>query len=74
MPKPEPAAKSGDKRAGSPGLKKEEEPETEENHTGRILRKCVKRECRVLRLQRHLGWDSERVNLVLGLYKGDTDS
>ena len=55
MPKPEPAAKKVEtKEQEVPVLKKEEEPETEENHTGRSS-KCVKRECRVLRLQRHLG-------------------
>lgn len=65
--------KSGDKRAGSPGLKKEEEPETEENHTGRIL-EMRKKGMQSVEIAKALGVGLGEVNLVLGLYKGDTDS
>ena len=67
VPKPEPAAKK------VPVLKKEEEPETEENHTGRIL-EMRKKGMQSVEIAKALGVGLGEVNLVLGLYKGDTDS
>ncbi|WP_416389639.1 DUF6115 domain-containing protein [Roseburia intestinalis] len=56
-----------------PVLKKEEEPETEENHTGRIL-EMRKKGMQSVEIAKALGVGLGEVNLVLGLYKGDTDS
>ena len=54
-------------------VKKEEEPETEENHTGRIL-EMRKKGMQSVEIAKALGVGLGEVNLVLGLYKGDTDS
>ena len=74
VPKPEPAAKKVEtKEQEVPVLKKEEEPETEENHTGRIL-EMRKKGMQSVEIAKALGVGLGEVNLVLGLYKGDTDS
>ena len=74
VPKPEPAAKKVEtKEQEVPVLKKEEEPETEENHTGRIL-EMRKKGMQSVEIAKELGVGLGEVNLVLGLYKGDTDS
>ena len=70
----EPAAKKVEtKEQEVPVLKKEEEPETEENHTGRIL-EMRKKGMQSVEIAKALGVGLGEVNLVLGLYKGDTDS
>lgn len=74
VPKPKPAAKKVEtKEQEVPVLKKEEEPETEENHTGRIL-EMRKKGMQSVEIAKALGVGLGEVNLVLGLYKGDTDS
>lgn len=73
VPKPEPAAKKVEIKQEVPVLKKEEKPETEENHTGRIL-EMRKKGMQNVEIAKALGVGLGEVNLVLGLYKGDTDS
>lgn len=73
VPKPEPAAKKVEIKQEVPVLKKEEKPETEENHTGRIL-EMRKKGMQSVEIAKALGVGLGEVNLVLGLYKGDTDS
>ena len=67
VPKPEPAAKKVEtKEQEVPVLKKEEEPETEENHTGRIL-EMRKKGMQSVEIAKALGVGLGEVNLVLGL-------
>ena len=56
-----------------PVVKKKENPDTEENHTGKIL-EMRKKGMQSVEIAKALGVGLGEVNLVLGLYKGDTDS
>lgn len=56
-----------------PAVKKKENPDTEENHTGKIL-EMRKKGMQSVEIAKALGVGLGEVNLVLGLYKGDTDS
>lgn len=72
--KPEPVEEKVEtKEQKIPAVKKEENPETEENHTGKIL-EMHKNGMPSVEIAKALGVGLGEVNLVLGLYKGDTDS
>ena len=72
--KPEPVEEKVEtKEQKIPAVKKEENPETEENHTGKIL-EMHKNGMSSVEIAKALGVGLGEVNLVLGLYKGDTDS
>lgn len=71
--KPEPVEEKVEtKEQKIPAVKKEENPETEENHTGKIL-EMHKNGMPSVEIAKALGVGLGEVNLVLGLYKGDTD-